>query len=70
MISQALKFNPSIVVIGDDRKYMNVKAALANTDIKIFCGEEALEQVAMMDCYDMMLAAIVGYAGCGCRSGE
>ena len=63
LISQALKFNPNIVVIGDDKKYTIVKNALASTDIKVFAGEKALEEVAAMDCYDLMLAAIVGYAG-------
>ena len=36
---------------------------LHQTDIKVFAGEKALEEVAAMDCYDMMLAAIVGFAG-------
>ncbi len=63
LIKQALQFNPGIVVIGDDRKYLAVKEALAGTDIKVFCGDKALEEVAALDCYDMMLAAIVGYAG-------
>jgi 1-deoxy-D-xylulose-5-phosphate reductoisomerase len=63
LIKQALKFNPNIVVIGDDKKYPIVKSALAHTDIKVFAGEKALEEVASMDCYDMMLAAIVGFAG-------
>jgi len=63
LIKQALQFNPGIVVIGDDRKYLTVKEALSGTDIKVFCGEKALEEVAALDCYDMMLAAIVGYAG-------
>jgi len=63
LIEQALKFNPNIVVIGDDKKYTAVKDALASTDIKVFAGEKALEEVAAMDCYDLMLAAIVGYAG-------
>jgi 1-deoxy-D-xylulose-5-phosphate reductoisomerase len=36
---------------------------LSGTDTKVFAGEKALEEVAAMDCYDMMLAAIVGYAG-------
>jgi 1-deoxy-D-xylulose-5-phosphate reductoisomerase len=31
--------------------------------VKVFAGENALNEVALMDCYDMMLAAIVGYAG-------
>ena len=36
---------------------------MSSTDIKVFAGEKALEEVAAMDCYDLMLAAIVGYAG-------
>jgi 1-deoxy-D-xylulose-5-phosphate reductoisomerase len=36
---------------------------LAGTPIKILPAKTALEEVAALDCYDMMLAAIVGYAG-------
>ena len=63
LIEQALRFNPNIVVVGDEQKYSKVKEALAATDVKIFVGEQALEEVASMDVYDLMLAAIVGYAG-------
>lgn len=63
LIRQALQFNPNIVVIGDESKYKIVKEALSHTDTKVFAGEKALEDVAGMDCYDMMLAAIVGFAG-------
>ncbi|MBO9620746.1 MAG: 1-deoxy-D-xylulose-5-phosphate reductoisomerase [Niabella sp.] len=63
LIEQALAFNPNIVVIGDPTKYGAVKDALSETDIKVFAGEEALEEVAAMDVYDLMLAAIVGFAG-------
>lgn len=63
LIQQALQFNPNIVVIGDEGKYQKVKEALASTDVKVFCGEKALEDVAAMDCYDVMLASIVGFAG-------
>jgi 1-deoxy-D-xylulose-5-phosphate reductoisomerase len=63
LIEQALKFNPNVVVIGDEKKYLAVKEALQNSSIKVFAGEKALEEVAAMDCYDLMLAAIVGYAG-------
>jgi 1-deoxy-D-xylulose-5-phosphate reductoisomerase len=63
LIQQALQFNPNVVVIGDEKKYITVKEALAKTDIKVFAGEQALVEVAALDCYDMMLAAIVGYAG-------
>ncbi len=63
LVQQALAFNPNVVVIGDEKKYLKVKDALVNTDVKVFAGEKALEEVASLDCYDMMLAAIVGYAG-------
>ena len=63
LVQQALKFKPNIVVIGDEKKYTKVKEALASTDVKVFAGEKSLDEVASMDCFDLMLAAIVGYAG-------
>lgn len=63
LIRQAREFNPNMVVIGDEKKYNKVKEALASTDVKVFAGERALEEVAGIDCYDLMLAGIVGYAG-------
>lgn len=63
LIEQALEFLPNAVVIGDEAKYQGVKDALAHTEVKVFSGESALEQVADFDTYDIMLAAIVGFAG-------
>lgn len=63
LIEQALLFIPNIVVIGEIAKYAIVKKALEGKPIKVFAGEEALEQVAAMDCYDFMMAGIVGFAG-------
>lgn len=63
LIKQALAFNPNCVVIGDESKYIKVKEALAKTDTKVFAGENALQEVAAFNNYDMMLAGIVGYAG-------
>lgn len=63
LIEQSLIYDPNIVVIGDDTYYEKVKQALSGTNVKVFAGEKALEEVAAMDCYDMMLAAIVGFAG-------
>jgi 1-deoxy-D-xylulose-5-phosphate reductoisomerase len=63
LIEQALLFEPNIVVIGNIAKYAIVKKALEGKPIKVFAGEEALEQVAAMDCYDFMMAGIVGFAG-------
>ncbi len=63
LIKQALEFNPNMVVIGDEKKYLFVKDALSKTNVKVFSGEDALSEAASVDCYDMMLAGIVGYAG-------
>ncbi len=63
LVKQALEFDPNVVVVSDDSKYEVVKKALSGTNIKVFGGESALEEAASMDTYDIMLAAIVGYAG-------
>jgi len=63
LIQQAVEFSPEIVIIGDERKYNKVKEALASKPIKVFAGEQSLQDVASMDVYDIMLAAIVGFAG-------
>lgn len=63
LIQQALEFNPNTVVIGDEKKYLTVKEALIPHNIKVFAGDKALEEVASLDMYDMMLAGIVGFAG-------
>ncbi|MFN0081561.1 MAG: 1-deoxy-D-xylulose-5-phosphate reductoisomerase [Ferruginibacter sp.] len=63
LIKQALEFLPNAVVIGDKTKYQQVKQALSNTGIKVFGGEDALEEVADFDTYDVILTAIVGFAG-------
>jgi len=63
LVKQALHFKPDIVVIGDEKRYGRVKEALAAHPVKVFAGEKALDEVAAMDNYDMMLAAIVGFAG-------
>ena len=63
LIEQALKFNPNAVVIADESRYEKVKLALESTDVKVFGGENALDEVADFETYDMMLAAIVGFAG-------
>lgn len=63
LIEQARRFNPNIVVIGDEKKYNKVRDALSSSGIKVFAGEAALTEAAAIDCYDMMIAAIVGFAG-------
>jgi 1-deoxy-D-xylulose-5-phosphate reductoisomerase len=63
LIEQALSFMPSVVVITDSSRYKAVHEALSGKGIKVMAGELALEEAASMDCYDLMMAAIVGFAG-------
>lgn len=63
LIEQALKFQPNTVVIADTSKFSEVKNALAHTDIKVFAGKNSLEQVVEMSSVEMVLTAMVGYAG-------
>ncbi|MEY2835499.1 MAG: hypothetical protein RLZZ557_1161 [Bacteroidota bacterium] len=63
LIEQALEFKPKVVVITDASKYQPVKDALDHKGIIVMAGETALEEAAAMDIYDMMMAAIVGFAG-------
>ncbi len=63
LIKQALEFNPNTVVIGDKTKLQYIKDALLDKGIKVFAGDDALSQVVQMENIDMVLAAIVGYAG-------
>ncbi|HRH61232.1 MAG TPA: 1-deoxy-D-xylulose-5-phosphate reductoisomerase, partial [Chitinophagaceae bacterium] len=60
LIQQALQFSPSIVVIGDEKKYETVKQALSPKNIKVFTGEDGLEEAAVANDYDLMIAGIVG----------
>jgi 1-deoxy-D-xylulose-5-phosphate reductoisomerase len=63
LIQQALELNPNAVVIADESKYQQVKAALQPKDIKVFAGAKAVEQIVEMETVDLVLASIVGYAG-------
>ncbi len=63
LIAQALEFLPNAVVIGNAAKYEQVKSGLSSTTVKVFGGDDALIEVADFDTYDIMLAAIVGFAG-------
>jgi 1-deoxy-D-xylulose-5-phosphate reductoisomerase len=63
LIEQALQFKPNCVVIGDESKYTQVKDALWSADIKVYAGKEALAQVVESESIDIVLTALVGFAG-------
>ncbi|HRI78080.1 MAG TPA: 1-deoxy-D-xylulose-5-phosphate reductoisomerase [Cyclobacteriaceae bacterium] len=63
LIGQAKKFKPNAVVIGNESLYSQVKEALSGDDIKVYAGENAIASVVQMDTIDMVITALVGYAG-------
>jgi 1-deoxy-D-xylulose-5-phosphate reductoisomerase len=63
LIEQAIQFHPSHVVIGDEQKYTFVKNALSGTSTEVLAGAEALQEVVCFDHVDVVLTALVGYAG-------
>lgn len=63
LIEQAKKFKPNAVVIADESKYKVVSDALWPLDIKVYAGHDALSQCVEMEGIDILLTALVGYAG-------
>jgi len=63
LISQAIKYQPNVVVIADESQYQKVFDALSQYPIKVYAGEKAIAQVVEMDTIDIVLTAMVGYAG-------
>ena len=63
LIEQAGRFNPGCVIICDSSKYDAVAAALDPLDIKVFTGTESICDAVSGDNIDVVVAAIVGFAG-------
>ena len=63
LIQQARKFRPALVVIANKEKYALVKSALSDLDIKVEAGSQALAHAATAPKIDMVLTALVGFAG-------
>lgn len=63
LIQQAKKFQPNAVVISNESHYQKLKDALQSESIKVYAGENALASVVQMDTIDLVLTALVGYAG-------
>ncbi|MDR0977231.1 MAG: 1-deoxy-D-xylulose-5-phosphate reductoisomerase [Prevotellaceae bacterium] len=63
LIEQARRYQPEAVVIANEEKYPQLKEALADLPIKVYAGTDALCQVVEDSAIDMVLTAMVGYAG-------
>lgn len=63
LINQARQYMPEVVVIANEEKYPELKEALEDLPIKVWAGAEAIAQVVQSEPIDLVLTAMVGYAG-------
>ncbi len=63
LIEQACEFQPDVVAIANEKLYLQLKQALADQPIKVFAGMDAIAQLVEMEPIDLVLTAMVGYAG-------
>ena len=63
LTQQAREFRPEVVVIADEQYYAPLKEALADLPMKVWAGSDAIADVVQMAPVDVVLTAMVGYAG-------
>lgn len=63
LIRQAREFKPEVVCIADERCYETLREALSDLPIKVWCGAESIAQMVTFPSVDIVVAAMVGYAG-------
>ena len=63
LAQQAREFRPEVVVIADEQYYAPLKEALADLPMKVWAGADAIADVVQMAPVDVVLTAMVGYAG-------
>lgn len=63
LIAQAREFQPEVVCIADESRYQPLKEALADLPLKVWAGADAIAQMVTFDSIDIVVAAMVGYAG-------
>jgi 1-deoxy-D-xylulose-5-phosphate reductoisomerase len=63
LVDQVVKYQPNAVVIGNESKYKELSVALEKHPVKVYAGLESVSQVVEMEGIDIVLTALVGYAG-------
>lgn len=64
LAEQARRYNPAAVVIANEDKYEELKSLLADLpDIKVYAGKQAIDEIVEAGPIDMVLTAMVGFAG-------
>ena len=63
LVKQAREFHPEVVCIADESLYEPLSQALADMPVKVWAGAEAIAEMVTMPSIDVVVAAMVGYAG-------
>lgn len=63
LVEQALEFKPEVVCIADESLYDTLNSQLSTLNCKVWAGADAIAQVVTMPSVDVVVAAMVGYAG-------
>lgn len=63
LIKQAVEFQPEVVAIANESHYLQLRQTVADLPVKVFAGKEAIAQLVEMEPIDLVLTAMVGYAG-------
>jgi len=63
LIKQAIEFQPNFVIIANEARYKQVSDALSSYPIKVFAGNKSIEQIVEVKEIDIVLTAMVGFAG-------
>mgnify|MGYP004578713645 FL=1 len=63
LVKQAREFRPEVVCIADESLYQPLKEALSNLPVKVWAGADAIAEMVTMPSIDIVVAAMVGYAG-------
>ena len=63
LVEQAREFHPEVVCIADESLYETLRTRLSDLDCKIWAGADAIAEMVTMPSIDIVVAAMVGYAG-------
>ena len=64
LAEQAHKFKPAAIVIANEQRYDELKGLMSDLpDVKVYAGKQALNEIVEADPIDMVLTAMVGFAG-------
>ena len=64
LAEQAHKFHPAAIVIANEQRYDELKRLMDDLpDVKVYAGRQALDEIVEANPIDMVLTAMVGFAG-------